>query len=335
MVSFKDKIDKINGRKIDFKETKEAGINKINNLSNKLNNNLSNGDVCKPGGNVVDYRSRFPGGVIPPGVIPPGGEPGRGGSGGGVGISTGSIEDKLDVIIELLSKYKTGGKFSSKVLKTQAATPIEIAFDNTQPSPNPMIIGFYDVLDVHNAKSPAGNADVLWVIADGPVSPTDPFIYVRSSSDRQSFTQEVPVRLGEKWGFEDVYELRVRSALAGTQYRASEYDNQLTYVSVVVNTPLNVAANRSDFIDLNIVVNMTDSVLPSLIVPDGFSLTIRSSPLNAFGSLLFTSRTDATFSGNRNTLLPGDVKEYFITNADLVHVAASQDGLILDISVEQ
>lgn len=300
-------------------------------FKDKIPNKLNNGDACKPSGNTVDYRSRFPGGVIPPGVIPPGEEP----SGGGRGISTTNIEEKLDAIIELLSRFKQGGKFSSKVLRTQAATPVEVAFDNTQPSPDPSIIGFYDVLDVHNEKTPQANADVLWVICDGPTSPSDPFIYVRSSPDRKNFTQEIPVKLGEKWGFEDVYELRVRSAIAGTQYRASEYDNQLTYVSVVVNTPINIAANRANFIDLNIPVTTADMILPSIIIPDGFSLAVRSNVLNAFGSKIYTSRTDATNIGTRNTMLPGDVKEYTITNANLVHLAASQNGLTVDLSVEQ
>lgn len=288
-----------------------------------------NNDQCEPGGRVIDFKTKLPP-VISPGVIPPGAPEGREGI---PGISP-ELEDKLDTIIDLLSKYK-GGKFSSKILKTLAATPVEIASDNTQPSPNTSIIGFYDSINVHDGKSPAANAEVLWVICDGPVDPADPFIYVRSSPDRRSFSQEVPVRLGEKWGFEDVYELRVRSAIAGTQYRASEYSNQLTYVSVVVNTPINIAANRSDFIDLNIPINMVDSVLPSITIPDGFALAIRSSVDNPFGSRIFTSRTDSTNSTTRNTLLPGDVKEYSIINANLVHVSGDQLGLTLDISVEQ
>lgn len=314
MVSFKDKME---GKKIDFKETM---------------NELSNGDSCKRSTNVVDYKSRFPGGVVPPGVVPPETSPPEATPPGDIATCC----DKLDTIIELLSKYK-GGKYSSKVFKTQAATPIEIAFDITEPSPNPMTIGFYDDLDIHNNKTPPANAEILWVICDGPVSPTDPFLYVRSSPDKRSFTQEVPVKIGEKWGFENVYQLRVRSALQGTQYRASEYDNQLTYVSVAVSTtPISTTThNRPSFIDLNISVNTTDSILPSIAIPDGFSLSIRSNVLNPFGSQLYTSGIDATIANARNTLLPGDVKEYFITNSDLVHVAGSQNGLILDISVEQ
>jgi hypothetical protein len=316
MVSFKDKIE---GRKVDFREVKEAAIN-------SLDNGIKNGDTCKPSTNVVDYKSRFPGGVVPPGVIPPGGKPGD--------ITT--CCDKLDTIIDLLSKYK-GGKYSSKVLKTQAATPVEIAFDITQPSPDPMTVGFYDDIDIHNNKTPPANAEVLWVICDGPVSPTDPFIYVRSSPDKKSFTQEIPVKIGEKWGFEEVYQLRVRSALLGTEYRASEYDNQLTYVSVAVSTTpiFSVTPNRHGFIDLNITVNMIDSILPSIIIPDGFALAVRSSVDNPFGTKIYTSSVDATIAGIRNTLLPGDVKEYQITNANLIHLAGSQNGLTVDISVEQ
>lgn len=326
MVSFKDKIE---GRRVaNFKETIDNGIS---NLGIDKNG-------CKRSSNVVDYRSRFPGGVIPPGVIPPSIPPTSDGipsEDGGPIPPSGSIEEKLDIIIDLLSKYK-GGKFSSKVLKTQAATPIEIAFDITQPSPDPLTIGFYDDIDVHNNKTPPANAEVLWVICDGPVSPSDPFLYVRSSPDRKNFTQEIPVKLGEKWGFENVYSLRVRSSLLGTQYRASEYNNQLTYVSVAVSTSpvFSTTPNRPDFIDLMVIVNIADDILPSIAVPDGFALSIRNNVDNPFGSKIYTSRTNAT-TPFRNTLLPGDVKEYYITNADLIHVAGSDDGLLLDISVEQ
>lgn len=307
------------------------------NFRDRINDNLAkaSNDQCQPGGRVIDYKTKLPP-VIPSEGVPPGGE--------APGISP-VLEDKLDTIINLLSKYK-GSKFSSKILSTQARTPIEIAFDNTQPSPDSSIIGFYDSIDVHNSKSPPSNAEVVWVICDGPVDLADPFIYVRSSPDRKGFSQEIPVRLGEKWGFEDVYELRVRGAftsvpgsnLGGTQYRASEYDNQLTYVSVVVNTPvnipINIAANRPDFVDLNIPINMVDSVLPNITIPDGFDLAIRSSVDNPFGSRIYSSKIDATTPATRNTLLPGDVKEYSITNANLIHVAGDRDGLSLDISVE-
>lgn len=333
MVSFKDKIA---GRKIDFKETIDNGINSISNSDQRAERVEScaklNGDACKRGGRIIDYKTHLP-------PTEDGTTPGNGGSGGaGDGVTTGcciELQNRLDSIIDVLSKYK-GGKFSSKVLRTKAATPVEIAFDNTEPSPDPKIIGFYDSIDVHNAKNPAANAEVLWVICDGPVSPSDPFLYVRTSRDRISFTQEIPVKLGEKWGFEDVYELRIRSTLQGSQYRLTEYDNQLTYVSVAVSTlpVFSTTPNRPNFIDLMVIVNTVDDILPSIVIPDGFALTIRNHVDNPMGSKIYTSRTDAT-TPFRNTLLPGDAKGYYITNANLIHVASSIDGLLLDISVEQ
>lgn len=362
MVSFKDVKE---GRKVGFKEVKEATIN-------NLNNGISNGDSCKRSTNVIDYKTH----------LPPTGDGTPTGGGGGVSADCCTeLETRLDTIIGIIDKY-TGGKFSSKVLKTQAVTPVEIAFDITAPSPNPDIIGFYDTLDIHNNKTPAANAEVLWVICDGPVSPSDPFIYVRSSPDRKSFTQEIPVKLGEKWGFENVYELRVRSALIGTQYRASEYDNQLTYVSVAVTTapitvvvdntipidanivntapilvdvtntpvpvdvtnttPINVnvtnpvvIANRPKFITQSIGVGLVDQILPNITIPDGFALVVRSNPFNLGNSQIYVSSNNATIAGNRNTLAAGDDTRLFINNANLVHVAANILGQTIDLVTEQ
>jgi hypothetical protein len=352
MVSFKDKIK---GKTVDFKEVKEAAINGL-------------GDTCKRGGRIVDYKTYVPptgdGTTVPPG-----------GTGDGItGACCTELETRLDSIIDLLSKYK-GGKYSSKVLKTQAATPIEIAFDITQPSPDPSIIGFYDKLDVHNNKTPPANAEVLWVINDGPVDSADPYLYVRSSPDRISFTQEVPIKIGEKWGFEDVYELRVRSPVLGTQYRLTEYNTQLTYVSVAVNTPITVTVdnttpidanivntplgvivdnttpigvivdnttpisvttkNRSAFTTQNVTVGLVDQILPSIVIPDGFSLIIRSNPFNTGNARIYVSSSNATVVGSRNTLAAGDDVRLYVTNANLVHVAASIVGQTVDLVVEQ
>jgi hypothetical protein len=353
MVSFKDKME---GRKVDFKEVKEAAIN-------KLNNGTGSGDTCKRSTNIIDYKTHLP--PVGEGTTPTG-------DGGGVSADCCTeLGDRLDTIIGIIDKSK-GGKFSSKVLKTQAATPIEIAYDITEPSPNPMVIGFYDDIDIHNNKTPPANAEILWVICDGPVSSTDPYIYVRSSPDRKNFTQEIPVKIGEKWGFENVYELRVRSALIGTQYRVSEYDNQLTYVSVAVNspvsvvidnttpidativnttpipvdvtntTPINVSvtnpvvtANRPKFITQSVGVGLVDQILPNITIPDGFALVVRSNPFNLGNSRIYVSSNNATIAGNRITLAAGDDTKLFINNANLVHVAASIIGQTIDLITEQ
>lgn len=325
MVSFKDKMS--NSKKEDNKEN-------VNNA----------GGECEIGGKIVDFKSKI---AAPPGPSKGGGVPGEApGEGGPVADQICScLGDKLDQIdIDINNTYDNGPAFNTGKLFTQATTPIPIDEAITQPSPNPAIIGFYDETLVAPRRNGI-NASRIWVIADpdGAVNPNDPFLYVRISTGGSStFGPEIPIRTGEDWGFRDVFSFRIRSSVAGQQYRITTDPHRTTYVSTIVNIPPGSTsaatvpiANRPSFTDINITVGLIDNTLPSIAVPNGFALAIRHNVTNPFGSKIFTSAVDATISTLRNTLFPGDVKLYNITNASKVHVAADQNGLILDISVEQ
>lgn len=63
----------------------------------------------------------------------------------------------------------------------------------------------------------------IYLINQGPGT-----IYARKSNDGKNFsTTEIPIFAGEKATFNDLYELRIRSDISGTQYRVTEYETVL------------------------------------------------------------------------------------------------------------
>lgn len=323
MGKFKDKLDSLGGG-----ET-------YNNP-----NNLTNNEKCEPEGRVINFKTKAPvptpPGVTPPppGVTPPPTE--------GVPIADkicDCVTVKFDELIDdIRNTYPYGSSFNTGRLFTQTSTPIEIDPGITQPSPNPSIIGFYDEILVAPKRNNA-NARQIWIIADpdGAVDSTNPFLYVRISTGANGeFSVEIPVRVGEDWEFRDVYAFRIRSSVAGQQYRITTVPHRTTFVSTIVNVPTGTTAttppvaNRPDFIALNVPVGVVDSVLspspPGLIstitIPNGFALVITANIDNSGTSRIFVSRTNA-LSGNRVTLAPGDSARLNITTSDLIHVASN------------
>lgn len=337
MGKFKDKLDSLGGgEKYNNTDNGNPGINK-----------MANGDAekCEPG-RTINFKTQKEVPPTPPGVTPP--SPGE-------GVDADKICDcvtvKFDELIDdVRNTYPYGPSFNTGRLFTQASTPIEIDPGITQPSPDPSTIGFYDEILVAPKRNNA-NARQIWTIADpdGAVDANNPFLYVRTSTGANAeFSVEVPVRVGEDWEFRDVYAFRIRSSVAGQQYRITTDPHHTTFVSTIVNVPTGTTAttppvaNRPDFIALNVPVGVADSVLspspPGLIstitIPNGFALVITANIDNSGTSRIFISRTNA-LSGNRVTLAPGDAARLNITTSDLIHVAANVAGQSIDILVEQ
>lgn len=309
-------------------------VNFKDKIPNNKNNVLSD-DKCEVGGRVIDFKTKLP--SIPPGE-------------GGIAADQicSCVRDKLDdVITEIQNTYPSGPSYNSGKLFTQAYTPFPI--DSAITGPSPGAVGFYDSVPIATHRN-GENAPLVWVIADpdGAVNPADPFLYVRVSNGGSStFNQEIPVRVGEDWGFRDVYELRIRASgggpiAGGQQYRITTDPHNTTYVSTIVNIPPGPVpiitppvANRPAFTTRNISVGIADSILPNIPIPNGFSLVVRSNPFNAGNSRIYVSEIDATIPANRNTLAAGDSTILFITNANLFHVAANIIGQTVDLMVEQ
>jgi len=72
-------------------------------------------------------------------------------------------------------------------------------------------------------------------------------------------------------------------------------------------------------------------------IPDGMALAIKSSPLNAVGSLIFVARTPAECI-NPNTawpLIPNEAITYFVKNAKTIYISSNVAGSIAIFTTEQ
>lgn len=299
-------------------------IRKIGNVAHLLesppgSNGNGNGEKCQIGGTIVPFKKGVPG---VPGVEMP-----------GITELIRLLKEKIEIeqyntaLLEdirnyFIKKSPTGKYFSTGQLTISTATPLEIAPDITAATPT--AVGFYDRVRVHEIVN--RNVPELYVINDG-IIPADPtaIIYVRSSSDGTVFSTETPILVGEKWTFNDVYELRVRSPVSGTKYRATEYDNVVTYVSTVISVPGmgGPVANRGSFATKMVNAPVGGAQLdPGTVIPDGFSIVVRANVDNAGNSRVFVANSlaNTNIPGNRNTLAPGDDIRCYVNNANLIYI---------------
>ncbi len=198
----------------------------------------------------------------------------------------------------------------------------------------------YQVEQVHNTLH--RNAPKIGVINDG-----SRILYVISTQDAQTWSNEAPILPGEARFFFNVWSLALRSETAGVLatgqggiYRATEYDFWLSYSGAGTATP---NTNRNAFTARVVNAPVLGAILPNIVVPNGYTLVVRANILNA-GQVFIANNsagtgiadaTNAAIPGNRNTLNAGDAVRLFITNANLVAVAGSGAGQNVDILVEQ
>jgi len=174
-------------------------------------------------------------------------------------------------------------------------------------------------------------APQISVINDGNTA-----IYVITTPDGTNWSQEAAILQGEARRFFNVWELKLRSTVAGNVstlqggvYRVTEYEYSLAYTSTVL-------FNRTTFTAQSFTIapaNTNTQVPVSIAVPNGFALVIRAHVDNT--GKVYVSRTDATVAATRNTLNAGDVVGLYITNSNLAYVAVSVGGERIDLIVEQ
>ena len=174
-------------------------------------------------------------------------------------------------------------------------------------------------------------APQISVINDGNTA-----IYVITTPDGTNWSPEAAILQGEARRFFNVWELKLRSTVAGTVstsqggvYRVTEYEYSLAYTSTVL-------FNRTTFTAQSFTIapaNTNTQVPVSIAVPNGFALVIRAHVDNT--GKVYVSRTDATVAATRNTLNAGDVVGLYITNSNLAYVAVSVGGERIDLIVEQ
>lgn len=214
--------------------------------------------------------------------------------------------------------------------ETSVATPNPATISNTLPNqgqdPGQITDGInpgYDRIPVWERIG--RNALRLWIVNDGPAEsggfPGNLFVR-HSTKGTEKFSEEFIIQFGETRLLSDVYELRVRSLFAGVRFRVTEREIIPPYVTEITNTlQATAASNRGNFTAGNIDVGLVDQQLPNITIPDGFAIVIRAHPDNL--GFIYVSRTDATVAGSRISLAAGESTELYITNSNLMHVAAS------------
>lgn len=247
------------------------------------------------------------------------------------------ILEQHDIFVEILTKL-------NEMLRGVAPRQEEKYYNTPQTAilvatPNPTA---GQALDPDNAGYQAERVFVqlnriapqISVINDGNAS-----LYVISTPDGANWSPEAAILVGEARRFYNVYELRLRSTVAGTVatlqggvYRVTEYEYSLAYTSTVT-------FNRTAFTVQSLqgiaLPAAGGTQLPSITVPNGFALVIRATPGNAGNVYYATSSANTNVATTRGTLAAGDSVSLYISNANLVWVAGSVAGQNVDITVEQ
>lgn len=318
---------------------KKTNIEKLE--GENIDKKTEEGSKCEITGEIVPYKKA----IISPG-LPPGPPPST-----DMSVITKILQEHHTILKQIakieedlknfLTGYSETGTYFELRTFTTKATPIQPSSPDTISKPiydsGGSIIDYtigYNTADI-NINKQGKNAPKLWIVNDGfPSAGVGDNLYVITSSDGTAFSPEFLMVIGETRLVNNVYEVRFRSPKAGNIVRITEREPIVPYVTTVTNS-LTPIGNRENFIARNVTVNMIDSILPSITIPDGFALSVRANVNNTFGSHIYISRTDATVSANRNTLYAGDVIVLTISDTNLIHVAGSEDGLTVDILVEQ
>ena len=287
------------------------------------------------------YQPPCPAGIPPsiPPVPPPGGEPGY-----------------TELIQRILEQHETMQQILSKmtelVTSLGTAPKIEREYYNTPQTaiqvatPNPAAGQPLDPDQITNGVNPGFQAETVYVqlgrkapqisvINDGNVT-----LYVIATPDGANWSPEAAILIGEARRFYNVWELRLRSTVAGNVstlqggvYRATEYEYSLAYTSTVT-------FNRTAFDARVVNAPLAGALLPNITVPNGFALVVRANINNAVGEQVFVANSVANaiaggVPGNRVTLNSGDRVTLYVTNANLIAVASTTGAGNADILVEQ
>ena len=283
--------------------------------------------------------------VPPPAGAPPGGEPSYTELIQRILEQNETMQQILSKMTELGTSFGTAPKVEREYYNTPQ-TAIQVA------TPNPAAGQPLDPDQITNGVNPGFQVETVYVqlgrkapqisvINDGNAS-----IYVITTPDGANWSPEAAILIGEARRFYNVWELRLRSTVAGTVstlqggvYRVTEYEYSLAYTSTVT-------FNRTAF-DARVVnapVQLPGlpggALLPNITVPNGFALVVRANINNAVGEQIFVANSIANAGtagvpGNRVTLNSGDRVALYVTNANLIAVASTTGLGNADILVEQ
>lgn len=132
----------------------------------------------------------------------------------------------------------------------------------------------YDRIAIYFEECPR-TSDKVWVINDGPGS-----LFVITTYDYVKWSGEDEIKPGEARAFTTVYELRVRSPLATTTYRITEYEPILDHAIPAVAT-INIAQQAANQIIAAPGAGLRIRVVGLLLVATGATTVILLSGANA------------------------------------------------------
>ncbi len=241
--------------------------------------------------------------------------------------------NKSDARIKDMIKNKenTFNDFSNGFI-SNSQTVITVA-TTAQPDPddiagNPAGSTGYDKIQIYQILG--RKASCINIKNDGT---TDLLLII--SHDGKSWSEsELLIEPGEVRSFYDIYEIRIRSAVAGVLSTMIGGIYRLTEFNII---PSNISLNRLSFTTLsaqNISNALPATQLNDVAIPDGFALVVRSNVNNNADIYLANSSANTNVATSRITLTAGDSVRLYITNANLVYVLGSAANQDVDYFVE-
>ena len=261
------------------------------------------------------------------------------------------ILDRNNNILEKIESYLSTKSPTDSWFEVQTTSSVATPPNAVNPNQDPNnltdgIIPGYNEVNVNNALQ-GRNAQKLWLVNDGLVptglnSGND--IFVITSTDGKSFSPEFRVAFGETRIISDVYSLRFRCSVLGNFIRASEREIVPPYVStiIVAGGTASTTANRPSFTANMILapiggISLTGGGAPSVPIPNGFAVVLKSNPDNVGASRIYVANSAANTSiiANRFTLGPGDGVNLAVTDANIIFIGSNNGTSNVDWIVEQ
>lgn len=181
--------------------------------------------------------------------------------------------------------------------------------DNAVPSPIPAEDPLYNKEEIY--KFTRRHADKVWVINDGAAN-----LYIRYSSGVdgvESFSDENLIYPGDYKVYYNVFELRLRSPLAGLPYRVSEYEIQRLCCPTVGETSVsgNVVQISGQVVSISgqsvNVPPITVDISGTIVLISGQFVQISGLNVNVSGSIVQISGQSVVTDSGSVTSISGNV----------------------------
>lgn len=170
-----------------------------------------------------------------------------------------------------------------------------------------------------------GRVAHIWVHNIGPGN-----IYVIATDDGQSWApNETLLERYAYCRFRDSYNLALRADKANTRYRAMEceYNFEVGRTLGGINKPTIIVDDK------DVTAAGTAELLPSITIPDGFTLVIKAKPTNVGN--IYVGESKAKAEAHVFTLQSNEPVDYGIEDANAIWIDADNNNEGVELTVEQ